>query len=67
MYGIISTEQKWFSGYLMLGLYWIAANLGPIYELKFFLSSWTHGQLLNFIVRSQASVDIDVSERLTYE
>ena len=32
-----------------------------------FLSSWTHGQSLNFIFRSQASVDIDVSERPTYK
>ena len=36
-------------------------------QVEKFGSSWTHGQSLNFIFRSQASVDIDVSERLTYK
>ena len=36
VYGITSSELKWFSGNLMLGLHRIATNLGPIYELKDF-------------------------------
>ena len=57
----------WKDGVLMLGLHRIATNLGAIYNLKnseflgLVISRWT------FIVRSQASVYIDVGERLTYE
>ena len=51
----------------MLGLHRIRTNLGPIYELKNsgFLELVTSRE--TYIVRSQASVYIDVGEWLTYE
>ena len=52
---------------LMLGLHRIATNLGPIYELKNFGFLGLVSSRETFIIRSQASVYIDVGERLTYE
>ena len=51
----------------MLGLHRITTNLGPIEELKnsCFLGLVSSRQ--TYIIRSQASVYIDVRERLTYE
>ena len=51
----------------LLGLHRIATNLGPICELKDcgFLGLVSSRE--TFIIRSQASVYIDVGERLTYE
>ena len=51
----------------MLGLHRIATNLGPIYELEKngFLGLMSSRE--TFIIRSQASIYIDVGERLTYE
>ena len=52
---------------VMLGLHRIATNLGPIYELKILGFLGLVGSRETFMVRSQASVYIDVGERLTYE
>ena len=52
---------------LMLGLYRIATNLGPIYELKNYGFFGLVTSQETFIIRSQTSVYIDVGERLTYE
>ena len=51
----------------MLGLRRFVTELGPIYELKNsgFLGLMSSRQ--TFIVRSQASIYIDVGERLTYD
>ena len=51
----------------MLGLHRIATSLGPIYELK---NSGFLGLVSireTFVVRSQASIYIDVGERMAYE
>ena len=45
----------------------IATNLGPIYELKHFGFLGLVSSRETFIITSQASVYIDVGERLTYE
>ena len=51
----------------MLGLHWIATNLGPIYKLENsgFLGLMSSRQ--TFIVRTQASIYIDVGQWLTCE
>ena len=51
----------------MLGLHRIATNLGPIYEMKISGVLGLVSSLKTLIVRSQASVYIDVGRRLTYE
>ena len=51
----------------MLGLHQNATNLGPIYELKNSGFLGLVSSRYTFIARSQASIYIDVEERLTYE
>ena len=52
---------------IMLGLHQIPSKVGPIYELKNFGFLWPVSSRQTFIARSQASIYIDVRERLTYE
>ena len=51
----------------MLGLHRIATNLGPIYKLKNFGFLGLVSSRETFIIKLQASIYIDVGERLTYE
>ena len=53
--------------WVMLSLHRITTNLGPIYEWKNSGFLGLVSSRKNFIVRSQASVYINVGERLTYE
>ena len=52
---------------LMLGLHRVATNLGLLYELKTSVYHALVSSRNTSIVRSQASIYIDVGERLTYD
>ena len=63
----VNLNLEWIVEYVMLSLHLITTNLRPIYELKNYRFLRLVSSRSTFVVRSQASVYIDVEERLTYE